>query len=73
MYGGNLQFDELQEAYLLRRRQVAIKQRRRQLQESAVEKDACRNSDNYYDGLDDFQSMLTAYTRYRYDVSLEGG
>ncbi|KAG0619816.1 hypothetical protein M758_4G167500 [Ceratodon purpureus] len=58
------QFDELQEAYLLRRRQVAIKQRQRQLQASAIEKDASTFTDNYCDGLDDFQSMLTAYTRY---------
>ncbi|KAG0631240.1 hypothetical protein M758_1G237800 [Ceratodon purpureus] len=58
------QFDELQEAYLLRRRQVAFKQRQKQLQESATEKDASVNTDSYYDGLDDFQSMLTAYTRY---------
>jgi predicted DsbA family dithiol-disulfide isomerase len=35
-FGGNLQFDELQEAYLLRRCQVAIKQHQRQLQESAM-------------------------------------
>jgi E3 ubiquitin-protein ligase RFWD2 len=51
---------------LLRRRQVAFKQRQKQLQESVSENDACRDTDSYYDGLDDFQSMLTAYTRYRY-------
>lgn len=60
-----VQFDELQEAYLLRRRQVASKQRQKQLREPVIEKDVCKDADNYYAGLDDFQSMLTAYTRYR--------
>lgn len=63
----DMQFDELQEAYLLRRRQVATKQRHKQFREPVIEKEAiCKDADNYYAGLDDFQSMLTAYTRYRY-------
>jgi E3 ubiquitin-protein ligase RFWD2 len=51
----------------MRRRQVARNQRERQMQmqqqESAME--ACRGSKNYADGLEDFESVLTAFTRYR--------
>lgn len=60
-----VQFDELQEAYLIRRRQVALKRLQKQMGEPVLEEDACRDTDNYYDGLDDFQSVLTACTRYR--------
>uniref|UniRef100_A0A7I4DBE0 RING-type domain-containing protein n=1 Tax=Physcomitrium patens TaxID=3218 RepID=A0A7I4DBE0_PHYPA len=59
------QFEELQDAYLLRRRQVALKQRQKlQLQESVKEKEVCRDTDKHDDGLGDFESMLMAYTRY---------
>lgn len=70
LLGGDVLFNELQEAYLLGRRQVAFKQRQKQLQESVIEKDASRDTDSYYDCLDDFQFIL-AYTRYRY-VSVIG-
>lgn len=60
-----MQFDELQEAYLLRRRQVARMERQKQMIESVkLEKDRA-GPDSYRNGLDDFQSVLTAFTRYR--------
>lgn len=59
-----LQFEDLQEAYLLRRRQVARKQNQRQIQE-AVRNTATKGSESYQDGLEDFESVLTAFTRYR--------
>ncbi|XP_024377012.1 E3 ubiquitin-protein ligase COP1 [Physcomitrium patens] len=57
------QFEDLQEAYLLRRRQVARKQNQRQIQE-AVRNTATKGSESYQDGLEDFESVLTAFTRY---------
>lgn len=63
-----MQFEDLQEAYLMRRRQVARKQRHRQFQESV--KEAVKGSDNFQDGLEDFESVLSAFTRYRCDLQI---
>lgn len=65
-----MQFEDLQEAYLQRRRQVAQIQRQKQVQDSFLEKRNDKDltigeSDKYCSGLDDFQSVLTAFTRYR--------
>jgi E3 ubiquitin-protein ligase RFWD2 len=65
----SLQFEDLQDAYLMRRRQVARHQRQRQIQETVkqetvVKKEACKGSESYQDGLEDFESVLTAFTRY---------
>ena len=64
------QFEDLQEAYLQRRRKVAQVQRQKQkVNEKVTYKDvevASGGSDRYCSGLDDFQSVLTAFTRYRY-------
>lgn len=57
------QFEDLQEAYLTRRRQVARKQRHRQFQES-VKKEAVKGVESFQDGLEDFESVLSAFTRY---------
>ncbi|KAG0576922.1 hypothetical protein KC19_5G118200 [Ceratodon purpureus] len=57
------QFEDLQEAYLLRRRQVARNQRQRQMQET-IKKESCKGSESSKDGLEDFESVLTAFTRY---------
>lgn len=63
----NMQFEELQGAYFLRRRQIAFKEcQKQQSQESVSKKGAYKDWDTYDDGLDDFQSILTTYTRYRY-------
>ena len=59
-----MQFEDLQEAYLMRRRQVARNQRHRQMQESVKKEQACKGSESYQDGLEDFESVLTAFTRY---------
>lgn len=71
---GQSQFDDLQEAYLQRRRRVAQRQRQKQkVHETIVEKDEEVNSggsDRYCSGLNDFHSVLTAFTRYRYTVVL---
>jgi len=60
----------LQEAYLQRRRKVAQVQRQKQtVHETIKPKDeevTSAGSDRYCSGLDDFQSVLTAFTRYRY-------
>uniref|UniRef100_A0A7I4AMV6 RING-type domain-containing protein n=1 Tax=Physcomitrium patens TaxID=3218 RepID=A0A7I4AMV6_PHYPA len=59
------QFEELQGAYFLRRRQIAFKEcQKQQSQESVSKKGAYKDWDTYDDGLDDFQSILTTYTRY---------
>lgn len=67
------QFEDLQETYLRRRRQVAVVQRQKQMQRSSYRKEACKASDSFHDGLDDFQSVLTAFTRYRYFFRLYSG
>lgn len=66
---GLLQFEDLQEAYLTRRRQVARKERHRQFQES-VKKEAVKGVESFQDGLEDFESVLSAFTRYRYMMLL---
>lgn len=62
------QIEVLQEAYLQRRRKVAQVHRQEQkVHETIVRKDEEVNSaraDLYSSGLDDFQSVLTAFTRY---------
>ena len=52
-----MQFNELQEYYLQRRRTGAQSHR----QEDAV----TMNREGYHEGLEDFQSVLTTFTRYR--------
>lgn len=54
-----LQFNELQEYYLQRRRTGA--QARRQEERDIV----AMNREGYHAGLQDFQSVLTTFTRYR--------
>ena len=48
------------------KKQVAVVQRQKQMQRSSYRKEACKASDSFHDGLEDFQSVLTAFTRYRY-------
>ncbi|XP_073393412.1 E3 ubiquitin-protein ligase COP1 isoform X1 [Physcomitrium patens] len=62
------QFEDLQEAYLQRRRKVAQAQRQKQKLSHTVadkgENVASAGSDRYCSGLHDFQSVLNAFTRY---------
>ncbi|XP_024399141.1 E3 ubiquitin-protein ligase COP1 isoform X2 [Physcomitrium patens] len=58
------QFEDLQEAYLMRRRKVARNQRHRQMQKQESMKEASKLSESYQDGLEDFESILLAFTRY---------
>ncbi|KAG0560988.1 hypothetical protein KC19_9G028300 [Ceratodon purpureus] len=62
------QFEDLQEAYLQRRRKVAQVQRQKQKVHETIahkgEEVTSGGSDRYCSGLDDFQSVLTAFTRY---------
>lgn len=73
------QFEDLQEAYLQRRRKVAQAQRQKQKLSHTVadkgENVASAGSDRYCSGLHDFQSVLNAFTRYRYTTLflLNGG
>ncbi|XP_024379324.1 E3 ubiquitin-protein ligase COP1 isoform X2 [Physcomitrium patens] len=57
------QFEDLQEAYLVRRRQVALNQRCRQMQESGTNS-TLKGVKSYQDGLEEFESVLTAFSRY---------
>lgn len=57
-----LQFNDLQECYLQKRRQLANKSRVKE------EKDAdVVQREGYSEGLADFQSVLSTFTRYRYN------
>ncbi|KAH9551797.1 hypothetical protein CY35_09G031600 [Sphagnum magellanicum] len=61
------QFEDLQEAYLQRRRHAVRMQQQKWVQESSQKKlkdEKLPAPQNYCDGLDDFQSVLTAFTRY---------
>jgi E3 ubiquitin-protein ligase RFWD2 len=58
MQGRKLQFNELQEYYLQRRRTGAQSRRQDDI--------ATMNREGYHEGLEDFQSVLTTFTRYRY-------
>jgi E3 ubiquitin-protein ligase RFWD2 len=62
------QFEDLQEAYLQRRRHAVRMQQQKWVQESSQKKlkeEKLPAPQNYCVGLDDFQSVLTAFTRYR--------
>ena len=61
-----MQFNELQEYYLQRRRTGA--QARRQEERDIV----AMNREGYHAGLQDFQSVLTTFTRYRCGYLLWG-
>jgi E3 ubiquitin-protein ligase RFWD2 len=61
------QFEDLQEAYLQRRRHAVRMQQQKWVQESSQKKlkeEKLPAPQNYCVGLDDFQSVLTAFTRY---------
>jgi hypothetical protein len=55
------QFNDLQECYLQKRRQSADKPPGQQERDTNF-----INREGYSGGLDDFQSVLTTFTRYRY-------
>jgi hypothetical protein len=67
LYGSHLisfpwfQFNDLQECYLQKRRQSADKPPGQQERDTNF-----INREGYSGGLDDFQSVLTTFTRYRY-------
>lgn len=65
-----MQFEDLQEAYLVRRRQVALNQRCRQMQESGTNS-TLKGVKSYQDGLEEFESVLTAFSRYRCETFLK--
>lgn len=57
-----LQFEDLQECYLQKRRRKVAFQRQKMLKDSSLKvDDLCMDRS----GLEDFQSVLTAFTRYR--------
>lgn len=45
---------------------MARNQRHRQMQKQESMKEASKLSESYQDGLEDFESILLAFTRYRY-------
>ena len=55
------QFNELQECYLQKRRNWKRQSSKREEQNTYT-----MNKEDYNPGLEDFQSVLTNYTRYRY-------
>lgn len=56
-----VQFNDLQECYLQKRRQAADKPRSQQERDTNL-----ISREGYSTGLEDFQSVLTTFTRYRY-------
>jgi E3 ubiquitin-protein ligase RFWD2 len=62
------QFEDLQEAYLQRKRHVAQMHRQnhfQQLSQKKLKDEKHAGFQSYRDGLEDFQSVLSAFTRYR--------